>query len=366
MRFIIGRGREEPGTKPVGELGTYRALDGSRGAPLYLDLNSPHAMLVVGKRGYGKSYTLGVVAEELARTDAIAPIVLDPMGAFEGFGEETTADIPADVWTRPTVTPDSLDPRSWCALVGLSPTDAAGALVWQAAQRASTLDGMCEQIRETDADRADRRAATNHLGMAERWGIFDAAQGLDAQRLAGPEVSVLDLSGLADGPMNAVVRGVAESLYQARVSEDIERVPWLLIDEAHTFFQGVAQSALERILTRGRAPGLSTVLATQRPGAVSEVGLSQSDLLLAHRLTAQSDVDALKLAQPTYMNESIEEQMPTKTGDVIIVDDSTETVHAAQIRERETTHGGGSATAQEVAPAERGHVTPRGRRPGED
>ncbi|WP_336327056.1 ATP-binding protein [Halovenus sp. HT40] len=366
MPFIIGRGREELGPKPVGELGTYRALDGSRGASLYLDLNSPHAMLIVGKRGYGKSYTLGVVAEELARTDAIAPVVLDPMGAFEGFGQETATDIPADFWTRPTVTPDSLDPRSWCALIGFSPTDAAGALIWQAAQRASTLDGMREQIRETDADRADRRAAINHLGMAERWGIFDAAQGLDAQRLAGPEVSVLDLSGLADEPMNAVARAVAESLYQARVNEAIKRVPWLLVDEAHTFFQGVAQSALETILTRGRAPGVSTVLATQRPGAVSDVGVSQSDILLAHRLTAQSDVDALKLAQPTYMNESIEEQMPTQTGEAIIIDDATETVHAAQIRERKTTHDGESATAEEVTPGEEGCLTPRGRCPGED
>ena len=366
MCFIIGRGREEIGSKPAGRLGTYRALDGSRGAPLYLDLNDPHAMLIVGKRGYGKSYTLGVVTEELATTDAIAPVVIDPMGAFEEFAEGTTGDVPAEVWTRPTVTPDSLDPRSWCALVGLSSTDAAGALVWQAAERASTLDAMCEKIRETDADSADRRAAINHIEMAERWGIFDAEDGLNAERLAGPAASVLDLSGLEDGPMNAVVRGVAESLYQARVSEDIGRLPWLLIDEAHTFFQGVAQSALETILTRGRAPGVSTVLATQRPGAVSDVGVSQSDILLAHRLTAQSDVDALKLAQPTYMNESIEAQMPTETGEVIIVDDSTETVHAAQIRERETTHSGESATADEVALGEGVCATPRGRCPGED
>ncbi|MFT4947503.1 MAG: DNA helicase HerA-like ATPase [Natronomonas sp.] len=353
MSFIIGRGREEIGSKSAGRIGRYRALDGSQGAPLYLDIDSPHAILVVGKRGYGKSYTLGVVAEELARADPIAPVVVDPMGAFENFAEEADAEIPAEVRTHPSVTPDSLDPRSWCALVGLSPESSAGALVWQAAQESSTLDGMCEHIRAADARSADERAAINHIGMADTWEVFDAESGLDAESLSGPEVTVLDLSGLADAPMNAVVRGVAESLYQARVSEGIRRLPWLALDEAHTFFDGVARSALETILTRGRAPGVSTVLVTQRPSAVPEVAVSQSDILLAHRLTAQADVAALQTARPTYLNESLEEKMPTEPGEVLIVDDSTETVHAAQIRERETVHDGDSATAEAVNLAER-------------
>jgi DNA helicase HerA-like ATPase len=353
VSFIIGRGREKIGSKSAGRIGRYRALDGSQGAPLYLDIDSPHAILVVGKRGYGKSYTLGVVAEELARADPIAPVVVDPMGAFENFAEEADAEIPAEVRTHPSVTPDSLDPRSWCALVGLSPESSAGALVWQAAQESSTLDGMCEHIRAADARSADERAAINHIGMADTWEVFDAESGLDAESLSGPEVTVLDLSGLADAPMNAVVRGVAESLYQARVSEGIRRLPWLALDEAHTFFDGVARSALETILTRGRAPGVSTVLVTQRPSAVPEVAVSQSDILLAHRLTAQADVAALQTARPTYLNESLEEKMPTEPGEVLIVDDSTETVHAAQIRERETVHDGDSATAEAVNLAER-------------
>lgn len=346
MSFVIGRGRGDIDAKPTGTLGTYRALDGSEGAPLYLDFDSPHALLVVGKRGYGKSYTMGVIAEELAQTDAIAPIIVDPMGAFETLGDETATS--ARVFSQPAVAPNSLDPRSWCAILGLSPESSAGALVWQSAQRVETLEEMQAEIRQTDAAQADVRAAINHVKMADSWGVFDTVDGLDASRLADSGITVIDLSGLADGPMNAVVRGVAESVYRARVSEDIGRLPWLMVDEAHTFFQGVARPALERLLTRGRAPGLSTVLVTQRPSAVPAVGISQSDILISHRLTAQSDVDALQAAQPTYMTGALEEKMPTATGEVLIVDDATETVHAAQIRERETEHGGDSATATET------------------
>lgn len=345
MTFVIGRGDDEDEQKPAGKLGTYRALDGSRGAPLHLDLDGPHAMLVVGKRGYGKSYTLGVIAEELAGVDAVAPVIVDPMGAFSSLAASSTEEeIPAEVIDSPAVTPDSLDPRSWCALLGLSPESGAGGLVWQAAQDESTIDDMRTHIDESNAADADKRAATNHIKLADSWGIFDA-EGIDAETLNTSSVTVLDVSGLDAAPMNAVTRGVGEALYRARIDEEMSRLPWLLVDEAHTFFDGVAERALQLILTRGRAPGVSLVLATQRPSAVPEVGISQSDILVSHRLTSHKDLESLREAQPTYMSSSLDERMPTEPGEVVIIDDSTETVHAAQIRQRLTPHGGGSPSA---------------------
>jgi len=346
MTFVIGRGDEE-NARPSGRLGTYRALDGSHGADLYLDLDSPHAILVVGKRGYGKSYTMGVIAETLTRTAGVAPTIIDPMGVFGSLA--TAADdnpVPATVIDDPAVTPDSLDPRSWCSLLGLSPESGAGGLVWSSAQDESSLDAMAAHVRATDAPETDKRAAINHIRLADSWEVFDK-DGLDAATLGSDESTVVDVSGLDAAPMNAVCRGISEALYRARVDETIDRFPWLLIDEAHTFFEGIAASALKRILTRGRAPGVSLVLATQRPSAVPEVGISQSDVLVSHRLTSHADLEALRQAQPTYMNASLDERMPTEPGEVAIIDDSTETVHAAQIRERDTPHGGDSPSVSD-------------------
>ncbi|WP_415378745.1 ATP-binding protein [Halosimplex sp. TS25] len=349
MTFVIGRGQGGVEKGPSGHLGTYRALDGSDGAPLHLDLDGPHAMLVVGKRGYGKSYTLGVVAESLSRARGVAPVIADPMGVFPTLGEASEGDpVPAEVITDPQVTPTTLDPRSWCALLDLSPESGAGGLVWQAAQEESTLADMRAHVDATDAPGTDKRAAINHLNIADSWGIFDP-EGLSAGDLAGGEVSVLDVSGLDSAPMNAVVRGVGEALYRARVNDEIARLPWYMLDEAHTFFQGVGEAALETILTRGRAPGVSLVLATQRPSAVSDVAISQSDVIVSHRLTSEEDLDALEAAQPTYMKTSLDERLPTSTGEVIVIDDATETVHAANVRRRETPHGGDSPSASDVA-----------------
>jgi len=332
----------------AGRLGRYRALDGSSGAPLHLDLDGPHAALLVGKRGYGKSYTMGVIAESLGRSSGVAPVVVDPMGVFDGLAAPADGvSVPADVVAEPSVAPSALDPRSWCSLLGLSPESGAGGLVWQAAQAASTLAGMRERVASTDAPVADARSADNHLQLAASWGVFDA-DGLDSEDLGGPEVTVVDASGLDAAPMNAVCRGVAEALYRARVTGAIDRLPWLLLDEAHAFFDGVAEPALRTILTRGRAPGVSLVAATQRPGAVPDVGVAQSDVLVAHRLTAGPDLDALERAQPTYLSGSLEERLPTEPGEVVVIDDATETVHAATVRTRDTPHGGDSPRANDV------------------
>ncbi|THE64427.1 ATP-binding protein [Salinadaptatus halalkaliphilus] len=351
MSFVIGRGSDAE-TVQAGHVGQYRALDGSEGADLYVDLDGPHAMLVVGKRGYGKSFTMGVLAEELARTSGVAPVVVDPMGAFstlaDGGDDET---VPADVVETPTITADVLDPRSWCSLLGLSPESGAGGLVWEAAQRTHSLEAMAESLEASDAPEADVRAARNHIRLARSWDVFDP-DGLDGAALSGTEITVLDVSGLDSAPMNAVCRGIGEALYRARVDERIDRLPWLLIDEAHTFFDGVAQQALRTILTRGRAPGVSLVLATQRPSAVSETAISQSDVLISHRLTSEADLEALSAAQPTYMNESLDDRLPTDPGEVVVIDDATETIHAAQVRLRKTPHGGGSPSARDVVDLE--------------
>jgi len=331
---------------PVAALGRFRARDGSAGAPCGLDIDGPHAALVVGKRGYGKSYTLGVLAEELARASGIAPVVVDPMGVFDGLTAGSD-DVRANVRTSPTVAANAVPPRAWCEMLGLEPSSGTGALVWQSASDATSLAAMRAEVEDADAAAEHRRAASNHLALAASWGAF-APDGLTAADVATGATTVLDLSGLSEPAMNAVVRAVAAELYQARVRGTVDRMPWVLVDEAHAFFDGVAGAALRRLLTRGRHPGVSLVAATQRPSALPAVAVSQADLVLAHRLTSRADREALEAARPTYMGASFAERSPTDPGEVTLVDDASEAVHAVRVRERDTPHGGASPRASDL------------------
>ena len=54
---------------------------------IFMDIARSHVVLVAGKRGSGKSYTLGVIAEEISdlpteARDNIASIIFDTMVSF--------------------------------------------------------------------------------------------------------------------------------------------------------------------------------------------------------------------------------------------------------------------------------------------
>lgn len=328
---VLGR---RPAAGATGWLGHYRAWDGSAGERVGVDLDGPHAVAVVGKRGSGKSYTLGVLAEELRATDGVVPVVLDPMGAL--------GDLPGAATPPPRIRADAIPARAWPELLGLDPESGAGSLVWRAAETAGTLDGMQEFVADATATESAARAAANHLRLAAGWDVF-APGGLAADALTDG-ATVLDCSGLAPGPLNAVARAVADALYETRVATD-GPLPWLLADESHALFDGVAAAALERLLTRGRQPGVSLVLATQRPAALPDVAVSQADLLVAHRLTGEADRQRLASARPEYLSESLSERLPERPGEALVVDDTSEQVHPVRVRDRHAAHGGGSPRA---------------------
>ena len=328
-----------PSEPPRIPLGRHRARDGTVGGPVRLDVNRPHAAVIVGKRGTGKSHTLGVLAEGLAATAGVTPTVVDPMGEFGGIGREHDP---------PRVRPSAVPPRAWPSLVGLDPTSEAGGLVWRAVERADgvadaleTLDGV-----GTDADPAVARVARNHLERAQRWDVFDP-DGLDRTAFTRPEPLVLNCAGLPKPATNAVCRAVARGCYERRVAGVGARLPWLLVDEAHVAFDGVAAPGLRRLFTRGRTPGVSVVCATQRPSAVPEVVVSQADLVVAHAVRAGADRNRLVAARPDA--DRLRERIPAERGTAVVADDATETTVTVCVRDRRTADRGASPRASDFA-----------------
>ena len=65
------------------KMGNYTSLSNT----IWLDVARSHVVMIAGKRGSGKSYTLGAIAEELCDlpeeiSQNIAPIIFDTMGIF--------------------------------------------------------------------------------------------------------------------------------------------------------------------------------------------------------------------------------------------------------------------------------------------
>ncbi|MBD3209553.1 DUF87 domain-containing protein, partial [Candidatus Woesearchaeota archaeon] len=90
---IIGRGeqdKEKLGRRGAILLGKHFVKMGrvtSLSNPVYLDMTRSHVIFVCGKRGSGKSYTMGTIAEGMADMPAeikqnISVIMLDTMGIY--------------------------------------------------------------------------------------------------------------------------------------------------------------------------------------------------------------------------------------------------------------------------------------------
>jgi hypothetical protein len=76
--------------------------------------------------------------------------------------------------------------------------------------------------------------------------------------------------------------------------------------------------------------------------------MTQSDTIIAHRVTSKQDLEALNYIMQSYLLESIKKYMddlPSLKGSAIILDDNSERIYPMKIRPRFTWHGGEAPTA---------------------
>ena len=337
-------------------------------ANVYLDASKSRAILICGKRGSGKSYTMGVIIEELHRSADVTILVVDPMGIFHTMslpnseqesivwdwgdsphGLPTKVLVPGDAVERYggfdivqemeqrgvnfvslAMNPSDVSPESWCDSFGIAINEPMGIALTKAIHRCRRKHGetyfISEMAREVEADpRANERtidALVNRLEMAEQWDIFATDRYHDpSEILETGFVNVLDLSVIDSGRYGRrglILAVLCRDLFRkrsiARRREELGLAPqkqkfWLLIDEAHQFVpagrSALGKEELVRWVKEGRQPGLSLVVATQQPSAVDIEVLSQCGVILSHALTTRDDKNALNRLTKDYMSNDL-------------------------------------------------------------
>jgi hypothetical protein len=346
---IAGRTRDDLkkfGRKAIGYIGKHivgRGEDAHLTTKVYLDLLRPHIILICGKRGTGKSYVAGNIAEELLLLprefrDRLAAVIIDTMGIFwsmkypneqqlellgqwelkpEGFKnvrvfvpfkqveQFKAANIPIDGGI--SIAPYEFSADEWRLAFNLSATEPAGIALEKnvneliEAGAKFTIEDLMTKIRD-DRETADeiKDALENMLTVANQWGVF-GTEGVDIDQIVKPGiVSVVDVSQLrateAWSVRNFLVAILARKIYQARVisrkeeeiarmsGERVEKVfpmTWLIIDEAHNFV------GLEPTVSRG--PLLTIAKQGREPG-VSLVVITQMPNKIHPDVLSQCDL----------------------------------------------------------------------------
>ncbi|VVB80241.1 DNA double-strand break repair helicase HerA [uncultured archaeon] len=430
MPFDVIIGRNESDKKLFGnkgliflgksfvKMGEYTSLSN----PIYMDVARSHVVLVAGKRGSGKSYTIGGMAEALStlnyeEAQNISSLIFDTMGIFwtMKFKNHKDRDLLSDWGLEPknvdvkvfvpfgyfdeyhdkgipvdlefAIKISDLEADDWVSLFELKFTQPEAVLIESVVsalkQKGSfSFEDIREMIKTAENISQDVKNATSALfDAAETWKVFDEVSGTPIRDLVEPgKTTVIDLSMYAStGSFN--VRGliiglVSKRLFNERMSarreEEIQSVQhgynylafqmkrsmpltWIFIDEAHEFLpkegKTPATDALIQLLREGRQPGISLVLATQQPGKIHTDAMTQSDIVLSHRVTAEQDVGALNEIMQSYVYEGIKQKMnelPRLKGSAILLDDNSERIYPIRVRPRFTWHGGEAPTAVKV------------------
>ncbi|MBM3232081.1 ATP-binding protein [Candidatus Pacearchaeota archaeon] len=425
--IILGRDASDKkkfgksGLIPIGKgyvtMGNYTSMSNN----IFLDVARSHVILVAGKRGSGKSYTLGVITEEIANLPQelarnIAPIIFDTMGIFwtMKFKNEKDKDIlhewnlearesPVKVFAPIgkieeykekgipvdetfALKASELDSEDWIITFNLAMTSQEGVLITntiaELKERSSdfNIQDIIKQVTHThNVSQETKNIVSSLFQAAESWGIFSKSnQGTEIIDLVNAgKTTILDLSVYSSiGSFNVrglVIGLVSKKLFNERINarkkEEIQSIQhgidyasynptrenplvWLFIDEAHEFLKKnektPATDALVQILREGRQPGISLVLATQQPGQIHNDVMTQSDIVISHRVTSKPDIEALNQIMQSYLLESIKtsmDKLPSSKGSAIILDDNSERIYPMRMRPRLTWHGGESPSA---------------------
>jgi hypothetical protein len=429
MPYDIIIGRNESDKKDFGKrgliylgkgyvkMGQYTSLSNK----IFMDVARSHVILVSGKRGSGKSYTLGVIAEELSSlpegiNENIASLIFDTMGIYWTMKFKNEKDrellkdwnlksqnlpvkifvpyghydsysekgIPVDEKFALDVT--ELNPEDWIITFGLNITNPVSILIERTIsnlkkQGKFNITDIIEHFEKDEkTPQETKNAAIGLFEAAKTWGVFaedDSKKTEVSELITSGTTSVLDLSvynSIGSFNVRALVislisRKIFNSRMDARKKEEIKAVSqglnyfsseekkenplvWMFIDEAHEFLplngKTAATDALIQLLREGRQPGISVVLATQQPGQIHTDVMTQSDIVLSHRVTSQPDLQALNRIMQSYLLESIKQYMdelPSLKGSAIILDDNSERIYPMRIKPRFTWHGGEAPTA---------------------
>jgi uncharacterized protein len=382
--------RKTPGSVGSAEVG-YLLLRQPGAVPIALDLKelvSTHMAILAGT-GSGKSYTAGVLIEEMLRPyNRAAVLIFDPHGEYGTLTElRGHPAFRGEDGYQPQV--EILDPsRIRIRVSSLDYYDILALLPQMSDRQQSILHKAFTLLRRSgsgdrwdvqdlircvyDADTQSDGEGNEKSGSSapalewklerlERSPYFHNSLHLTPPQLVEPgRVTVLQMNQISQEEQQVICAALLRQIYQARMdtvtkpgeitTDNYLPYPvFILIEEAHRFAPAHEPSRckqiLRTILSEGRKFGLGVGLITQRPGKLDSDVLSQCMSQFLMRIVNPVDQDSLKHGVEAAGRDLLRELPALTKGQVIISGACVSTPVLCQIRPRLTRHGGNTLDA---------------------
>lgn len=346
------------------------------------DMISRHCA-VLAMTGSGKSYTVGVLIEELLKKKG-SIIVFDPHGEYKNikFMDSKTMVYGVKGKLKIKIEAHSLRASNFANLIP-DITDPQRDLLEEVLGFASKfydkydlqtliriLNIMYEKKEGKDVQtdifpEAGIKEVIKKVGLStigalirridrlDRMGIFDM-EGTPLENIvAGNQLTVIDLSDADERVAETILATISRKIFDARkvyVKEgegDIRMPTFLIIEEAHNFAPRsmedrpiLSKNVLKKIAREGRKFGVGLCIVSQRPNKLDADVLSQCNTQIIMKIVNPSDQEYIRQSVETVTEDIVRDLPSLSGGEAIIVGSAIRLPVTVKIRERLTSVSG--------------------------
>ena len=352
-------------------------------------------LAILASTGSGKSYTAGVLVEELMNSyNRAATLIVDPHGEYhtmqsihgdsqffsnDGYKPEVKIFTPEKIKVRfstlteadvkyllPEGTSDKMNHFLSQAFRSLTNSPMAKNKLWGYHDLREAV--VAQKYGDENSNNAGNVSSIEGLlwrldsRFDKQDGIFSDNEHIPLQELFAPgRCTVLELSDIEQHEQQVIVGTLLRRVNKARMmtvrdgvdgGENFLDYPvFALLEEAHRFAPAgasvVSTNILKQILSEGRKFGVGIGLITQRPGKLDQDVLSQCMTQIIMRIV--NPIDQQTIAQSVEgAGRAMLAELPALTkGQAIISGVGTNTPVMCRIRKRLTQHGGETFDAPE-------------------
>ncbi len=342
----------------------------TRDIRINLDLNKllTKHIAIIAKTGAGKSYTSGILMEEIM--DSKVPIlIIDPHGEYsqmqnpndneddlkllkeeklepKGYKESITeyGDVNIDDNFLPIRLNEELSPQELLHILPAKLTQNQRAMLYSIIKDLNpvTLNNLIENLE-----------AEQSIASVNLISILDYMKSLElfstdfvpySELIRPAKCSIINLKGIPPEIQEIIVYKLLKDLFEQRKLGNIAPF-FTVIEEAHNFSpersfgESRSSSIIRTIASEGRKFGLGLCVVTQRPARLDKNVLSQCSTQIILKVTNPNDLKSISNSVENLSSESEEEIKNLPIGSAL-VSGVVDLPLLVRIRPRKSKHGG--------------------------
>ncbi|MFC2133902.1 ATP-binding protein [Bacteroidota bacterium] len=319
---------------------------------------------VLAKTGAGKSYTVGVLIEEIL-DKKIPLLIIDPHGEYSTISQPT--DESKEKLAEFGISPKAYDVKEYgdqsvnegviplkmtknitdSELVHLLPAKLSGTqigVLYNALKNIEELN-FNQLLLELEQDESSAKwSIINVIEYLNNLNIFSDSPTPYSELLKPGQCSIINVKGMPPDIQGIIVYKLCKDLFELRKKNEVPPF-FLVLEEAHNFCpersfgESKSSQILRTIASEGRKFGLGFCVITQRPARVDKSVLSQCTTQIILKVTNPNDLKAISNSVEGITSESESEIQNLPIG-TALVSGVVDIPLFVNIRPRKSKHGG--------------------------